>query len=424
MILHQLKTIPRWLHEKGFFHLLSANFLTQFLGFGTSLLVAKFLTPVELGEVKILQSYTNLFVLLAGFGLNSAVLKFCAENRPAQNKEFILRFSLLRASATTFITLLLLSLLSLTGVVTASKYLALWLLVYGLVIPFSAATQIFMVYLQALKKIKEMAQSQTLIKAQSFLVIVLCTWVWGFRGFVFATIAAYFAGLIPLLRQVGLRFLRATSGSVPIGFAGLALFSLLANGVNALGQYGDIFILDHFNQDRAGIGYYSLALTFVLAATQVTATVQSIVTPYFSERAQNETWMRRQIRRNQLRMSALSLAVAASVYGLAWVLVQTVYGLSYRDTLTYLAVLLLKYVIYSSYAVIGVAIFSLGFVRYNFIAVAISTPLGLLLSYELLQRIGIIGVAWAQVGTALLTLVLVVIAGQLALRRFFAPPAG
>lgn len=65
--------------NKGFFHLLSANFIIGFLGFGSQLLVAKFLTPVELGQIRTMQSFIGVATILAGFGFNTAVLKLCSE---------------------------------------------------------------------------------------------------------------------------------------------------------------------------------------------------------------------------------------------------------------------------------------------------------------------------------------------------------
>ncbi len=71
----------KWLYSKGFFHLLSVNFLAQFLGFGTVLIFPKLLTAVEIGQLRILQTYTGLFAVLAGFGLSTSLLKYCAEDR-------------------------------------------------------------------------------------------------------------------------------------------------------------------------------------------------------------------------------------------------------------------------------------------------------------------------------------------------------
>ncbi len=413
--------IIKSLREKGFFHLLSANFLTRFLGFGSILIVAKFLMPVELGEIKILQSYSMLFIILAGFGINTAVLKICSENRTPEDRRSVLRLALGRSVIPISIAFILLASLSLSGVLTTSTRLSFWLMVYAIIIPFAVFTDILTVFLQAQKRTKEMAKAQSIIKAQSVIIVVMCTWQWGFQGFVFATIFGYAVGLIPLLWQVKLRFLSARSTGAPPQFFNIALFSVLANGMVALSRYADIVLLDHFCSDREEIGYYSLATIFVLGAIMVTSTVQSIATPYFSARAHDRAWFREQLIKNQKLMVAVSLAVAVAVYGAAQFLVHLVYGSSYESSLTYLAVLLIRYVLWSSHAIIGVALLGLGLVRYNFIVVLVSTPIGVTLSYILLQRFGVIGVAWGQVSSALVSLLIILCLCRNTLRQTSIP---
>jgi O-antigen/teichoic acid export membrane protein len=415
MVLHTL-------HRRGFFHLLTANFLTQFLGFGTMLLVAKFLAPSELGNIKVLQSYALLFTVLAGFGLNTAVLKFCAEDRSPEDRQHILRRAISISLATTAAAVGVLAVLASAGIIASSRHMLIWLLVYAGVIPFAVVTGILIVYLQALKRIREMARAQAFIKLQSLVLIVLCTWAWGFSGFVFSTIAAYAAGLIPLLRQVGTAFLRAPDRTLPAGFLHVAGFSMLANGVSTLGQNADVYMLDRLVPDRAKIGYYALATIIVLAANQVTATVQSIATPDFSQRARDERWIRRQMVRLQWQMSLLSVIVAGVLWLGASLLIPAIYGSEYRQTLLYLGVLLGKYVLWSSYAVLGITLVGLGLMRFSFIVVAISTPIGLALTYVFLRRFGVIGAAWAQVGTQAVNLLLVLCIVPIALRRVYRRP--
>ena len=259
----------------------------------------------------------------------------------------------------------------------------------------------------------------SLVKGESFIVIVISTWLWGFPGFIFATIAAYIIGLIPMLSQVGLGFLTSGKTAVPNRFSHFAVFSMLGNGTAMIGQYSDIFILDHFSSDRVGIGYYALATIFILGAIQVTSTVQSISTPYFSERSDDESWFRRRLLYTQLRMAALSVIVSISIFLLAWLLVPRLYGPDYMPTIGYLLILLFKYIVWSSYAVLGVALFGLGFVRYNFIAVAIAAIVGIIVSYLLFQRIGIQGVAWGQVVSAIIAFCMTLFFVKMAFRQSF-----
>lgn len=387
----------RSIYEKGFFHLLSANFLYQFLGFGILLIVAKFLTPAELGEIRILQAYIAVFTIFAAFGISTAVLKTCSEHRPDIEREAILKSGLRRALLTTVLSMFILSVLALSGVLISTRHLALWLIVYSLVIPFSVSTEILFSYLQALKKIKQLARVNALFRAQAFVIIIACTYVWGFKGFIFATIAGYMLGLIPIFVTTGISFFRRQPASLTDAFKHLALFSMLSNGIGMIGKFGDMFILDHLMPDRELIGYYALASLFMFGAIQVTATVQSISTPYLSERAYELAWFKAKVRSTQVRVGLLSIAVSLLIIGLAYILIKLFYGEPYLSTLEYLPILLLKYIVWSWYAVFAVALLGLGNMKYNFITVSVVTPLSILSAYLLFQVYGIIGVAFGQV---------------------------
>ncbi len=396
----------RSIYEKGFFHLLSANFLYQFLGFGILLIVAKFLTPAELGEIRILQAYIAVFTIFAAFGISTAVLKTCSEQRPESEREAILKSGFRRAILTTVLSLVILSVLALSGALISTRQLAMWLMVYALVIPFSVSTEILFSYLQALKKIKQLARVNALFRVQAFIIIIVCTYIWGFKGFIFATIAGYILGLIPILATTGTSFIRQQPAPLTDTFKHLAVFSMLSNGIGMIGKFGDMFILDHLMPDRELIGYYALASLFMFGAIQVTATVQSISTPYLSERAHELAWFKDKVGSTQRRVGLLSIAVSLIIVGLAYILIRVFYGDPYLSTLEYLPVLLLKYIIWSWYAVIAVALLGLGNMKYNFIVVSIVTPLSIISSYLLFQVYGIIGVAFGQVIGSIVGLVL------------------
>lgn len=396
-LIDRIQRLLVFLVEKGFFHLLATNFFRQFLGFGTILLVARFLTPAELGNVKVIQSWAALFFIVAGFGYSSGILKFCSEVRDTTEKETILRRTLYVSSISMVATAGLVAVLAGSGKMSGTPEVPFWLAVYCFSIPFAVLTEVLNMYLLAGKRVKEMAFSITLIKVQSFAIIVASTFFAGFRGFVVATVVAYAIGLYPPFRHVGCGFLRAPSRPFPEGFNRFVIWSLLANLANTAGQMSDMILLDRLHADREGIGCYSLALIFVMGASQITAAVQAILSPYFSERSGDLSWVRKQIFLNLGRIVLLSLAVSAGVWGTAYVLVRYFYGTPYAPSLAYLPVLLLRYVFWSSSVVLAVALFGMGYVRYNFYTGAAAAVVAIPASWFLLVRVGIAGVAWGQV---------------------------
>ena len=388
------------LKGKGFFELLSVNYLIQFLGFATLLISSGFVNPKEFGEIRLIQSYVNVFNIIAIFGWHTSILKFCAVR--SNHKDYLLGFTFQYLFITIFISMLLLFFINISGFLTSSKQISIWVNIYSITIPFTAISQVLITYLQSQKRIKELAFAQAIIKVQSFCLIVFGTWLWGFKGFLCATIIALIAGTLPLFYKIGSHPFKGTSNLTPKGFFVISFFSALRLIFSAIGKYADFYILDHFAASRDELGYYALASVFIVAATQITGTVQDISSPYFSENAQNEDWFKNHLVITQIKLALLSIVIAILVYIFAWVVISIFFASSYQAVLSYLAILLLRYIIWSSGSILGVAQLGLGREDRNFLVKLISVPVGIILSFVFLIRFGSYGLAWAQVVTALI----------------------
>lgn len=194
--------ILRDITNKGFFHLLSANFIIGFLGFGSQLLVAKFLTPIELGQVKAMQSFIGVATILAGFGFNTAVLKLCSEKRPIEEREFIFKQNFYYTAVPILFVIAILFLLAKLELFSPDQVVNKWLQIYILVIPSITYTSLIMVYLQALKKIQLMAKIQVFIRLFGFIILVSVTYFYGLIGFILSTIFIGYVALLPLFNLV------------------------------------------------------------------------------------------------------------------------------------------------------------------------------------------------------------------------------
>ncbi len=394
----EIVNLTRDARRKGFFHLLSANTLIGLLGFGAQLLIAKFLTPVELGQVRTMQSFIAVATIVAGFGFNTAVLKLCSENRSPSEKAFIFRRILAYSAAPIPIVLTILLLLAKTGALSPDNTVNRWLPVYMLVLPAAVYTLLIMAYLQAQKQIQRMATLQVVVRALGFGAMVLCSATYALAGFVIAAVVVGTIALVPLWYAT--RPHASANAGLPGLFSlstGIASWSVAANTVSTAGGYMDILLLNYLIPERAAIGYYGIATIFVLGMNQLTATVQTIATPYFSEKGGNATEFRRVLRKYQRLLIVFSAIVAVLAALVVPPFIVGVYGDSYSSASTYFRILALKYFLWSSYALLGQAMLGTGFVRYNFVvaltqAVAVTT-----VGYHLIAAFGAAGAAWAQV---------------------------
>ncbi|WP_170958563.1 lipopolysaccharide biosynthesis protein [Bacillus cereus] len=391
------------LGKKGFFSLLLTKFLIQFLGFGSIILVAKFINPESMAQIRSVQTYLTLAVILGTFGLDTAILKFCAEKREDNQKEQILSYSVRNSLLFSFVSILLFNLF----LIFISKQYSIHWVIYTLCVPILTLTNILINYLLALKKVNKMASIQAIIKVQGALFIIIGTWLFGVKGFIISTVLGLAIGLYPLFKEANpVKRLDNSNIDIPKQFWGIAFFSFLANFVNNIGNYADIIIMDNFIADRVEMGYYSIATIFFLGATQITATLQNIYTPYLTEKSNDYKGLKVMAFNLQKKAIILSVVAGLAVYIGSLVFVPFFYGESYKSTITYTGILMIKYVLYSSYAIMGVTLLAMGKMKENFYVTLISAPIALLINYVASQYFGIIGIAWAQIANGFIMLTL------------------
>lgn len=418
-----LPEIRGWIRDaatKGFFHLYAANLLVNFIAFGAQLLVVKFLSPEEIGHLKTIQSFIGLAVIVAGCGINTAILKLCAEPRPESEKAGLLRYSLLASIVPVTATLVILVAASGYGWFSPIAAVNRWLPYYALVIPGTIATAIVTAYLQAHREIKLMAAIQSLSRLAVALALVALTAKFLVPGYIAAVIGVTTLAALPLLWLVRRQLLDSRRVEIPKErLTSLALYSLAANLTGALIGYLDILLLNYLAADRVSLGYYSIATIFILGLSQITSTIQTIATPYFSQYSSDAENFRRVFWRYQSRLIILSVVVAVTAIFLVPPLIVWLYGESYAPAGDYFRILALRYLIWSSYALIGVALLGLGLVRYSLYAVLVSLVATATASWILINDYQFTGAAWAQVIGATVTLVAVAFLMRKALRKRF-----
>jgi len=404
----RISQLLRDIINKGFFHLLSANFIIGFLGFGSQLLVAKFLSPIALGQIKAMQSFIGTATILAGFGFNTAVLKLCSERRSMGERAFIFKRNFCYTAVPILPVLAGLFCLAKLDLLSPDKAINKWLPLYMLVIPAMTYTSLIMIYLQALKKIQLMAKLQVFIRLFGFIVLVSITYFYGFVGFILSTIFIGYIALIPLFNLVKDNFKsKVKVDSVFSKSLFYAKWSVASNAVAGIGQYMDIFVLNYLIKDRVGFGYYGLATIFILGMNYITSTAQSIAIPYFSEKSTDKKEFLRVLKKYEKLMILLALGVSIIALLVVPPFIEVVYGHNYAPAGVYFRILVLKYFFWSCYALLGIAILGLGKMRYNFLSVSISVPISLILSYLFIISYGIIGAAMAQALAYFITLIIV-----------------
>jgi O-antigen/teichoic acid export membrane protein len=139
-------------YKKGLFHLLGANSLILAFGFLSQLFVAWILTPVDIGVIKLLQTYSSIFITIGGFGYNISVLKLCSENRSDGEKNIYTKKGLAYSIVGSAISYSLIAVLVLTNLLSEDKTVNNYMLLFGVGVVPQVTSSVYFSYLQALQK--------------------------------------------------------------------------------------------------------------------------------------------------------------------------------------------------------------------------------------------------------------------------------
>lgn len=406
--------------DRGYVPVFSMNILLQFLGFGSTVMVAKFLLPAELAMLKTAQAYAAVAVILAGAGLTAPVLRFCADPRFGEEAQQAMLRTALRAVAWVSLAVVAMILLVVSGALGFEAQPGRVYALYALVLPALALTGLLYVYLQARQQFGALAKNQSLIKLASVCLVVWATYVWGLYGLLVMTVAVAYVGLLPLLRLTAVGWRTSTTVlNLPPGFYRLAFYGMAGMFVSALGQSSDFILMDLVGTDRTDVGRYSLASVFFLGAATLTGSIQAVITPRFTTLLADPSQFMAYLRGWIPKIIMLSFAVACIAVSMGWILQTWFFGEKYVGFVDYLAILMLKYIVWSSYAIVGAAMLGAGIIKSGTWVAVATTIVSFALGYPLSKWWGATGAAVAQVGVTVLSLGLILWVQKLEFNRLF-----
>lgn len=418
--LFNLRAKFQMLMDRGYVPVFSMNILLQLLGFGSTVMVAKFLLPAELAMVKTAQAYAAVAVILAGVGLTAPILRFCADSRFGEEAQQVMLRTALRAVAYVSAIVVAIILLVVSGALGLDAQPGRVYALYALVLPALALTGLLYVYLQARQQFGALAKNQAVIKLASVCLVVWATYVWGLYGLLVMTVVVAYLGLLPLLRLTVVRRRPPTVViNLPLGFYRFAFYGMAGMFVSALGQSSDFILMDLVGTDRTDVGRYALASVFFLGAATLTGSIQAVITPRFTTLLADPPQFMAYLRGWIPKIVILSLAVACTTVAMGWILQIWFFGEKYVGFVDYLAILMLKYVVWSSYAVVGSAMLGAGIIKSGTWVAVATTTVSFALGYPLCKWWGATGAAVAQVSVAVLSLGLILWVQKLEFNRLF-----
>lgn len=404
----------------GFFHVMLANVVQQGVAFLGVLVIAKLLPPTDFALVRIAMAYVAVATVIGAGGLTTPVLRYCADPifGEVERRKF-LGVGLTRLLWTSVATVAA----ALLGIYLSGRsHTEAWVFTaYALQIPALAVGSLLLVYVQAVQRFRFLAYSQVGVRLVSFALTTMAAWQYGLIGFLIATWLAALLGCLPLLRVASPLRGGPDKSHLPSDFQKLARYSLVGMLITTAGQYADLMMLDWVEVERSQVAVYSLATIFFFAASAMVGAVQGVATPAFTTLIGNPGAFRSRFWRWSWMLVASGLLVSVGVVALALGVEHWMLGSNYDGLAQMVAVLMLRFCLWCTYAVGGAALLGIGAIRQGTRIAAITTVLALAVGYPLCRTWGVWGAAWTQVVVALCSALLV---GRLMRRELIRLDAG
>jgi O-antigen/teichoic acid export membrane protein len=416
-----LKMLLLSVKEKGFFHLFSANFFINFVGFGSQFMVAWLLTPIQLGEIKIMQTYITIAALFTTFGFNTSTLKLCSENRPDGEKLFLFNKVLKYVAICLCIIFPILIMLIKYGYISNDLEIIKYFPYFSLSLIPLTFSSIFSTYLQAIKQFKVLSLIQSITKICSVIAVILLTYFLGFNGYIIAIVMGYILTGFFLLKKTNQinNIIPVVSISNPLSMhLKYSNIAFITNLVTQVGMFCDVFLMNYFISDKTAVGYYSFALTILVVANIFTATVQQIATPHLSEKSSNKSEFKKIYKRYGNINIKASVIIAIGLVLFAPIAINLIFMGKYDQSIPFFLILTGAWLFQNIASFEGYTLWGAGKIGYNLLTYIIILFLGFIISYFFMIKYGIMGLAYGKLAISFISIFIVRIIFKKAMRTF------
>lgn len=396
------------LKDKGFFHLIISNYSVQFIVFGSSLLVAKIMSPTDVGIIKTIETFANMAIVLGGGGVIFAILKVIPEHKESAIRRVSLIFSLKYATFFSLGVFIFFNLLAYSGLISKDETLVYWFQQYSFIIVPSVLTMLLIRYYQAIDRFKRISTVILYLKLLSAVFVLSFTYFLFIRGYVLSmvisTVLATLILLYDLRKELVDKGITDRSLEIKNRIISLSKPAFVAQLIDQLKLHSGFLIANYVILDRDMFGNYAFALILIQGIGIVSSTVQQFLIPKLSETSKDLVSFFNKYKKYEKQFVFIAAIIFVGAQLFLPLLVGLVFGDKYDNAMPVFRIMLVGWFIASFYTLKGVIFLSLGKMKYisysSIIIFLVSCPV----IYFLDLKYGAVGAGIAYVFQNLISL--------------------
>lgn len=402
-LIQQFKTL--W--KDGFIHLAVSNYSVQFIIFASHLLIAKIMTPEDVGFIKWIETLMSIAVVLGAGGATFAILKLIPENKTAEIRSRLLNLAL---KSTLFFSIgatVVFTLLTYFGYLNDEPQYDSLFYLYALVIVPTVITQLLIRYYQSIHNFKRISILIFYLKLVSAAIILGITFFFFIEGYILSTILTSLLSTLIILYDLRKELFRKSVGnfqSIQTYFHQLSQTAFTSQIVDQAKLHAPFLIAYILIKDKVEFGHYAFALLLVQGLNVLVSSVQQFLIPQMSASTADlkEFFIKYTAFEKKFNWITIGLFVLAQVF--VPLFVYLIFGDKYDEAILPLRIMLIGWLIQGFFSLKGIIFLSLGKMRFVLYAssciLIIATPF----MYYLTLNYGGVGAAWSYVAQNVVSL--------------------
>lgn len=396
-----MKAVKKFAFDVGW--VFTGSMVVLLLHFLQKPIMARYLGPDGLGLFYMVLMIAGIITLIAGLGLDGAVVKYVAEYKEDKRRlNAVFSSALITVAIFGVVAGIVLFIFSDTLAsifdIPALSYL---LKIYAFVFPFSLMYGVILGFLNGLREMKYYSLLNTLNGTMIFLFIVTFLFLGlGVVGAVIGDMIALVAVLI-IAGVIARKFVHFTNTDYKKNTKKLTSFGrqlMFGNTINIINYQADTLLIAYF-LTVTDVGYYAVAVSLSRFFWRIPQSIQMVAYPVASE-----YWAKGEIRslnkmiNKSMKYSAcLLLTVGLGVWFFAKEIIISLFGQSFISSVFPFQILVIGTVIFGIFKSIGSILPGIGRPDLSFKIHAVGAAVNVVLNVSLIPRFGIEGAAVATI---------------------------
>lgn len=391
--------------KNGFFHILSANFISKIVLFVTSFVLVRIFNKEEYGLWSYSLNVISIIALFQGLGIHNGLLQFASKIESKARIKKLLIYCQKRSIVINLgIIFIMIIFLFFFEFPLENSNKVIILLLFSLL--FQGLTQVYYSYYRSLFDNKKYSTLLLIYSISRAIFFVLLGLFFRIKGLIIAFYLSYITTCIIAF------FIDKNKTSKDESYEKSLIrkikkFSILSCSNNLLASsvyFLDVFIIGLIVADSSEVAVYKNATLIPLNLMIIPNTLMIYLFPKIRKIESDKVEIKKCLKKSILHMFVFNLIITIPLMFFSPFIIRILFTDKYMDAVTPFRILMIGYFFAGTLRIIsGNMIVAINKMRANIIITIICGVFNILFDYIFISRYGIIGAAWATTSMFLLS---------------------